>query len=456
MSSEHEPTSRDREGAVPAGSPTLPDHLALRAHNLGKCYHLYPRPHHRLYQAFFRWKRDFFTPFWALRNITFELARGEQIAILGRNGSGKSTLLQLIAGTLAPTEGHAVIRGRVAALLELGSGFNPEFTGRDNVLLNAAILGLDEQQARARFDDIARFAGIGEFLDRPVKTYSSGMAVRLAFAVAAHVDADVLIVDEALAVGDAQFQARCFRRMDELRERGCTVLLATHDLTTAEQRCDRALLLDAGELIDLGPPRRVVRTYYTRLQALAEVAPEADAPDSPAFSDSREHWQRPDDLPTATRVGDARARVLAFRVLDEQDQPASAFEARSTMTVEMTVRFDADLLRPAVGAALRDRRNTLVVGAHTAHSEGDRLEAVNAGDVRTFRFEFPAACVPGEYLLMLGVAEHHADNAWTDCDTIFDAATITIVGPSAWGVVNAPSTVRITAHTSTHRASQTP
>ncbi|TVQ63912.1 MAG: ABC transporter ATP-binding protein [Phycisphaerales bacterium] len=437
MSSERDPrwpSAPSREGA----SPTLPDHLALRAHNLGKCYHLYPRPHHRLYQALFRWKRDFFTPFWALRGISFELARGEQVAILGRNGSGKSTLLQLIAGTLAPTDGHAIIRGRIAALLELGSGFNPEFTGRDNVFLNAAILGLDEQQTRARFDDIARFAGIGDFLDRPVKTYSSGMAVRLAFAVAAHVDADVLIVDEALAVGDAQFQARCFRRMDELRERGCTVLLATHDLTTAEQRCDRALLLDAGELIDLGPPRRVVRTYYKRLQSIADVGASPEPRPLPA------DWTDPDTLQHATRVGDGRARVLGFRVLDEDANAAATFDARTNVGVELVVRFDADMPSPAVGAALRDKRNTLVVGAHTTHSDGDRVCPARAGDVRTFRFGFPAACAPGEYLLMLGVADHQSEHAWTDADTIFDAATITVTGRTGWGVANVASTVRIT------------
>ncbi len=449
MSSESDPASRDRQGAPTTGAPTLPDHLALRAHDLGKCYHLYPRPHHRLYQAMLRWKRSYYTPFWALRRVTFDLARGEQVAVLGRNGSGKSTLLQLLAGTLAPSEGHALIRGRVAALLELGSGFNPEFTGRDNVFLNAAILGLTEQEALQRFDDIARFAGIGDFLDRPVKTYSSGMAVRLAFAVAAHVDAEVLIVDEALAVGDAQFQARCFRRMDELRERGCTVLLATHDLATAEQRCDRALLLDAGELIDLGPPRRVVRTYYQRLQAIPEIAPASpsaiaqDPAQNAACAPAAETWTNPDTLHAVTRLGDGRARITAFRVLDEHGSHASAFPARATINVEVVVRFNADMRRPAIGAALRDKRNTLIVGAHTTHSDGDRLGAVRAGETRTLSFEFPAACAPGEYLLMLGVAEHASDQAWTDADTIFDAATITIIGQTAWGVANVPTRVRI-------------
>lgn len=255
----------------------MPADVALAVRGVGKRYMLYDRPHDRLKeQILWRFGRRYGREFWALRDVTLEVARGEAVGIVGRNGSGKSTLLHVIAGTLAPTTGSVEVAGRVAALLELGSGFNPEFTGRENVFLNGAILGMSRAEVARRFDDIAAFADIGEFLDQPVKVYSSGMLVRLAFAVQAHVDADVLIVDEALAVGDVYFQHRCMRRVRQLVDRGTTLLFVSHATDTVKRFCRRGVWLDAGVVRYVGEAGVAVERYlaHTRMRQAAP-GPEA-------------------------------------------------------------------------------------------------------------------------------------------------------------------------------------
>lgn len=242
----------------------------ISARAVGKAFPVYSRPHHRLLQMLApqssrRWYREF----QALHDVSFIIPPGQTVGIVGRNGSGKSTLLQILCGTLSPSAGEIQVQGRVAALLELGAGFSPDFTGRENVYLNATVLGLTRREVDERFDDIAAFADIGEFIEQPVKTYSSGMYVRLAFAVAIHVEPDVLVIDEALAVGDEAFQRKCFARIEAIREAGATVLFVSHSAGTVIELCDRVLLLDAGELIADGPPRQVVALYQKLLYAPA-------------------------------------------------------------------------------------------------------------------------------------------------------------------------------------------
>src|SRR5271170_3493027 len=213
--------------------------IAIRVSSLSKCYHIYDKPADRLKQTLLRGRRQYYREFWALKDVSFEVRRGEAVGIIGRNGSGKSTLLQLITGTIKPTTGEIEANGRIAALLELGSGFNPDFTGRENVYLNGAILGLTKRQIDERFDQIVRFADIGPFIDQPVKTYSSGMVVRLAFSIAVHVDASILVVDEALSVGDVAFQFKCLHHLESLLERGVTILLVSHDVQLVKGYCTR-------------------------------------------------------------------------------------------------------------------------------------------------------------------------------------------------------------------------
>ncbi len=231
-----------------AFSKTISRQTAIQVHNLGKCYRIYARPRDRLLQMLPGWRKSCYQEFWALQHLSFDVPRGETVGIIGRNGSGKSTLLQLVCGTLHPTCGEIHTQGRIAALLELGSGFNPEFTGRENVYLNATILGLSKAEIDARYDDIAAFADIGEFIDQLVKTYSTGMFVRLAFSIAINVRPDILVVDEALAVGDARFQAKCMNRIKRLQQDGVTLLFVSHDVGAVRILCQRALWIDHGGL----------------------------------------------------------------------------------------------------------------------------------------------------------------------------------------------------------------
>lgn len=263
------------------------DSNVIRVDRLSKCYQIYDRPHDRLKQFVAPRLRsmlgrppvNYFREFWALRDVSFNVGRGETVGIIGRNGSGKSTLLQMICGTLMPTSGTVDTHGRVAALLELGAGFNPEFTGRENVFLNAMVLGLSQAEIEARFDDIAAFADIGQFIEQPVKHYSSGMYARLAFAVAINVDPDILVVDEALAVGDEPFQRKCFARIDAIKNRGATILFVSHSGAAIINLCDRAILLNAGERLYTGIPKRAVyfgqklgnTTSEKALELIAEI-----------------------------------------------------------------------------------------------------------------------------------------------------------------------------------------
>ncbi len=247
--------------------------IAIKVSNLSKCYQIYDKPHDRLKQSLYprlqrlirQQPKQYFREFWALKGVSFEIKKGETVGIIGRNGSGKSTLLQLICGTLNPTSGSIQTHGRIAALLELGSGFNPDFTGRENVYLNGAVLGVSKAEIDARFDDIAAFAEIGDFIEQPVKTYSSGMMVRLAFAVAINVDPEILIIDEALSVGDELFQRKCFSRIEAIRAKGATILFVSHSGGTIVELCDRAVLLDGGEKLAVGAPKQIVGRYQKLL-----------------------------------------------------------------------------------------------------------------------------------------------------------------------------------------------
>lgn len=250
--------------------------------NVSKSYRIYDKPQHRLWQSVWRGRRQFFREFWALKDVSFDVRAGETVGILGRNGSGKSTLLQVICGTLDSTQGDVAVNGRLSALLELGAGFNPDYSGRDNVYLNGTLMGMTHRQVDERFDGIAAFADIGRFIDQPVKTYSSGMYVRLAFATAISVDPDVLIVDEALSVGDIAFQNKCMARIRKMSDAGATILFVTHDLGTSQVICDRTIWLEEGRIREIGDPVAVTRRYYVNslgdssTQSEQEAVPQQD------------------------------------------------------------------------------------------------------------------------------------------------------------------------------------
>ncbi len=254
----------------------------IEVEQINKCYHLYNQPQDRLKQLLWRGKKQFFREFWALRDINFSIQPGEVIGIIGKNGSGKSTLLQLICGTLTPTSGNISVNGRVAALLELGAGFNPEFTGRENIAMNAAIMGLSETQIQAKTDEIIEFSEIGEFIDQPVKTYSSGMYVRLAFSVAINVDPDILVIDEALSVGDGAFARKSFERIMQLKEAGKTILFCSHSLYQVEAICNKVIWLKKGHLQAIGKPSNIIADYNDFLIRDEPENTKQNIPDSPS------------------------------------------------------------------------------------------------------------------------------------------------------------------------------
>lgn len=264
----------------------------ISVHNLGKCYQMYENPRDRLLQMFFRGRRQYYREFWALQEISFNLGRGEVLGIVGRNGAGKSTLLQLVCGTLSPTVGSVEVRGRVAALLELGAGFNPEFSGRENVYLSATVMGLSKDEIDQRYDEIVAFSGIRDFIDQPVKTYSSGMYVRLAFSVATSVEPDILIIDEALSVGDGAFARQSFDRIMNLKERGATILFCSHSMYHIEAICNRALWLDAGRIMMMDEPSKVATAFSNAVmmgdaQGQVEQATVSAATEAPMVGQAR-------------------------------------------------------------------------------------------------------------------------------------------------------------------------
>jgi ABC-type polysaccharide/polyol phosphate transport system ATPase subunit len=399
----------------PEPAPVSP---AIRVSDVGKCYQLYARPVDRLKQALWRGRRTYFREFWALRHVSFEVQPGEAVGIIGRNGSGKSTLLQIIAGTLRPAEGQVEVRGRVAALLELGSGFNMEFTGRENVYLNGSVLGLSIAEIDRRFDEIAAFADIGEFIDMAVKTYSTGMLVRLAFAVQAMLEPDILIVDEALAVGDAAFQIKCMKRIERLLERGVSVLLVTHDVNSVRTLCSRAVWLEEGRLRQMGEPREVTSRYLELLLGPSAIHDNGTREESPASDGAQTREQTaavPACLPElhrvegragVTRWGSGQVRVVGFAMQGETSGGAPVFELGERLWIDLEVGAleAADAKHLGVAFTFRNQRGLDIIN-FTSWDAGIRLDPLPAGQTLRVRFELDNILAPGEYALVLVVEE---------------------------------------------------
>jgi len=361
----------------------------ISVQNVSKLYHLYQHPLDRVLGAF-SVPRSKPSDFWALRNINLKVEEGEVFAIVGPNGSGKSTLLQLISGILQPTSGRVLRNGRVAALLELGAGFNPEFTGRENVFLNGEIMGLSPREIETVFPRIEAFAEIGRFIDRPVKEYSSGMYIRLAFSTAIHVDPEILIVDEALAVGDAIFAGRCIRKFEELRQRKVTILLVSHDLGLVKRLADRAALMVEGRILAEGTPKDAVNRYV-------------------GFVLERERGERRRSTDTATaktsfRHGDGTSRVMDVQILSQRGEKCGAFQHGECIIIRIRAEFRQAAGDPVVGILIRNRIGMDVFGTNT-RLEGIRLGQFEAGDWLEVEFELDCILSRQEYTLT--VATQH-------------------------------------------------
>ena len=410
----------------PAATLTGPDAAAatsaaavetvLSVEGVGKYYEIYSKPFDRLKQTLWRGRRQFFREFWALRDVSFSVSKGEAVGVVGRNGSGKSTLLQIIAGTLRPTQGSVTVRGRVHALLELGSGFNPDFSGRENVFLNGSILGLTQAQIAARFDEIAGFADIGDFLDQAVKTYSTGMFMRLAFAVQVVLEPELLIVDEALAVGDAAFQMKCYQRMRRMIDDGLSVLLVAHDTQTIRSFCHRALWLDGGRLKTIGKPVDVTSAYVQdlfreRSGARAAPAGAGKAAVSVAGSDQKALSSQRELLDFSERQGLTRWGTGELRVVGaalDAGVPTNepVFNHGDRIHVEFCVAATVDIESTEIGfgIAIRDRRGLHVI-VSTTYERGKRFGPLRAGQQVRLSFEFPNILAPAEYALVLNAED---------------------------------------------------
>lgn len=408
----------------------------IEVNGVGKSYHMYERPSHRLWQALAGKRKSFYKDFWALRDVSFSIRRGQTVGIVGRNGSGKSTLLQMIAGTLNPTEGNIKVKGRVAALLELGSGFNPEFTGRENVYLNATILGLSRAQIDQRLESILAFADIGEFIDQPVRSYSSGMSVRLAFAVIAHVDADILIIDEALAVGDAFFSQKCMRFLREFQKNG-TLLFVSHDAAAVTNLCENAVWLQNGRMRLSGTSQEVVEAYMTEQHVVgrrevgdAEIVVEkkqrklvSDAPDfrhdallEAGISNRIALFEfDPDNV--GQEFGARGARIIDVSMTDDQGQRVGVLEGGELVRLLVRVELQQALDNLIVGFYVKDRLGQRLFGDNSYFACRDTPVSGKAGEqvVGTFVFRMPIM-PSGSYMIDAAVAsgdQHdHTQQHW--------------------------------------------
>ena len=399
----------------------------IEVRGMGKTYPMYDKPHHRLMQMLVGGNRRWYREFEALRDINFSVHRGETVGIVGRNGSGKSTLLQIICGTLAPSTGEVYVRGRVAALLELGAGFNPEFTGRENVYLNGSVLGLKRSEIDKRFDDIVAFADIGEFIEQPVKSYSSGMTMRLAFSVMAHVDADILIIDEALAVGDAFFTQKCMRYLREFKTRG-TLLFVSHDSSAVTGLCERAVWLDHGRQLACGTAKEVVHSYLEAFMAERQggnVRREAGAAGKRVQplrrADCRQELIDRSTLrndihispfhPGTESFGELKARVIDVAILDEANTQLAWVTGGESVVLELIAEADESLANVIVGFYVKDRLGQLLFGDNTYLSYLDTGFSVAAGETFRARFHFDMPRLQaGDYFITAGVAEGTQDD----------------------------------------------
>jgi lipopolysaccharide transport system ATP-binding protein len=382
--------------------------------NVSKLYRLYRQPSDRL-REMLPGSGPRHTDFWALRDIDFTVEKGETLSLVGPNGCGKSTLLQVVSGILQPTTGRVVTRGRIAALLELGAGFNPEFSGRENVYLNGEIMGLSRTEIDKAMPSIEAFAEIGEFIERPVKEYSSGMYVRLAFSTAIHVDPEILIVDEALAVGDAVFANRCVRKFQELRERKITVLFVSHDLGLVKQLSDRAILLLNGRIEAQGAPKDVINRYIGLVLERQQTK-----------------GQKEERIRSSYRHGDGASEILGVEILNEHGETAESIASGEPVTVRVRARFHAAVSDPMVGILIRTRIGMDVYGTNTRIEQTD-LGNFQAGDDLVVDFRLEAWLTPQQYTLT--VATQNADGTshdWLDDAIAFDVVDTRV----AAGVAN--------------------
>ncbi|MDD5365092.1 MAG: ABC transporter ATP-binding protein [Gallionellaceae bacterium] len=411
--------------------------VAISVRNLTKTYRLFAHPGDRIKQAMTFGLRKYHKEFTALKDVSFDIRKGETVGIIGRNGSGKSTLLQLICGILKPTSGSVQMNGRVSALLELGAGFNPEFTGRENVYFQGALMGFTHSQMDDRFDEIAAFADIDEFIDQPVRTYSSGMFVRLAFSVAVSVDPDILIVDEALSVGDALFQSKCFHKFHEFKAQGVTILFVTHSLDLVAEHCERGLLLDRGKLRNAGDAKGSIDAYR-RLMSAPRCTDMREGDEHECNAKSASTWLgmfllNPDEV----RYGTRATSIIEAGLFTGEGDPTQLLQHGEECTIKVRVQCGRDSAHPFVSFVIKDIKGGVLCGTTTRMEDVDLTE-LSPGQVIEVSFRQIMLFNPGHYLLSVGTQETRRDGQIVAHDHRTDYLGFEVVGKSRYGLFAAP------------------
>lgn len=401
----------------------MKDKNVIQVEHLSKMYKLYDKPSDRLKESLGLTRKKRYREHFALHDVNFQVREGECVGIIGTNGSGKSTILKIITGVLTPTEGEVKVNGRISALLELGAGFNMEYSGLENVYLNGTMIGFTKEEIDARLDDILAFADIGDFIHQPVKMYSSGMFVRLAFAVAINIDPEILIVDEALSVGDVFFQAKCYHKFEEFKEQGKTILFVSHDLSSIVKYCDRVVLLNKGQMLDEGSPKEMVDMYK---QLLVHQDPVKQGEGGQELTAAEENWgtgfaRNPDTLD----YGEKQAEIVDYVVLDEKGRPSNNIEKGSIFSIKMKVHFHENIQEPIMAYTFKNIQGTEITGTNTMY-EKMSVEHPDAGRECVVTFTQKMDLQGGEYLLSFGCTGYR-NGEFAVFHRLYDACNITVI-----------------------------
>jgi ABC-type polysaccharide/polyol phosphate transport system ATPase subunit len=419
------------------------DDTVISVKGLSKSYRRYRSPVDRMKALLHPFGKKYHKDFWALREINMEVEKGTTFGIIGQNGCGKSTLLQVLCGILQPTKGKVEVKGKVAALLELGAGFSPEFTGRENVYMNGALMGLTREEMDERFEAVADFADIGDFIDQPVKHYSSGMYVRLAFAVAINVDPDVLVIDEALAVGDDMFKRRCYKKFEDFQKQGKTILFVSHTMGTVLSLCTRTMLLDKGTMVHVGSPKEVVNTYNNILAEKEEEYAKRLRGGKPAVKED-ERLKKPETASIKdSRFGAGDAELLEVKIIDEEGRSVTLLEFGKVYTVKITALFKKEMEEPAIGFIVKTLKGLDVCGTSTFVADRP-IGRVKAGTTVEVDFQHKMRLNAGSYFISPGVVEFAAGNRIVH-DRILDMIAFKVVGKgTSFGLVDMDASIRLT------------
>lgn len=415
--------------------------IAINVDNVSKIYRLYNKPSDRLKEALGFSKKKLYQEHYALNNVSFEVRKGETVGIIGTNGSGKSTILKIITGVLNPTQGNVSIQGRISALLELGAGFNIEYTGIENIYLNGTMMGFSEEEINAKMDDILSFADIGDFVHQPVKTYSSGMFVRLAFAVAINIDPEILIVDEALSVGDVFFQVKCYHKFEEFKKMGKTILFVSHDLGSISKYCDRVILLNKGVKEAEGKPKEIVDLYK---QLMAQNDAPTDVPKTVVENNQQGMWkQYLNNNPKFQDYGEKHGEIVDYAIIDETGKITSNIQKNTEFTIKMKVRFHKELQEPIFAFTIKDLQGTEVTGTNTMY-EDIPVGPVKAGEERVIEFKQNMNLQGRDYMLSLGCVGFFS-NKFVVYHRLYDVCDIHVISDkNTVGFYDMNSTVTIT------------